>query len=1045
MDGTPIQVIVLEPVLDSVRDLLQTISRSKQAEIMELASTEEAYQVAQQFQPCVLVVCMRGSMDGATQLELLKKLQKSIRSDRVKPLVVSSMKGHPLAGEIAKIGVTDYVEEPFQPRSLLFKINLMFKTVNSIRKKESGAGASEELVVKAEGPKPESRKGEVPANYKPALQLGEDIFVFRKAFPRKVGGVFVLKAEGPDPDTGQWQRERMKPGQTKPSWRWVPKKAEGEPDDKNDGGDGWVQTGEEPSYNPKTKQWQFRSEQPELFLRKKGKNAGSKVRLGENGVVEIADDSATALENLVLNRKQAEHLRELAQKKIFEESAKKKESGPDRNGGTEDKKSPKKGFITEEEEENGREAKRSLKPSKAEEEGEEKILGEAADSESLEKRELARLKNKKKLGEKEIRSGEGEEESEALQPKPLEAEKATQEEELLVEGEPSEEAIAAQRKQKNKAARPKKSKQGEGHLASEDEEKKSEALGLQKSEEEKEAEKALKQMVADADAEAEERAKAREKNRTSKKKTASRASLAPHPMAEKERIKRERKTELAKKRLAELRKRAKEEAEAPILEPKDEEEERKLRHELGIKRSEKVSRARLARLARAATLKALKKEMEDITASLEGRGVPLEGLFAEEEAETDPLVAELGPKKDRAFRAIDSIDEEAKEGFFSSEGPSKKKKQKKEKKEGEEKYFYLSRQEVEPQGGVWEEAEGKWAYVPATIFSEGFEALEDLLPTWIYEGETEPELLEAEDRWRFEGTAPYRVEQAEELSPALQESLESVREQAEAVLGIEASPKKKKELLGSLEPEDASYSEGDLPEESASRDLENKATLAEESLKELSAADAKLKKPLEEEKNGSQASPAGSRQDSESSSDLEKGNPEKVEWEEERESEKKDSLLAEENPASEGQEPEENSPALEGQPALAENVPFQVEDANGFSFSELVALASIADAIRSPEDPSPLRAPLAAVESAFPGLQARVAFTGQAGLSICTSKSEGSTDNLEGFQPYEQPGSGDLGVLWVAEPGNALEEREKNALRSLAKAMRPLLRQKLAK
>jgi hypothetical protein len=253
-----------------------------------------------------MILSTRGSFDGEAHVNLLKKIEKQVRSGQLKVLMISSVKKHPLAANFSALGVTDYAEEPVPVRSLSFKMNRLINAVLNLRK-VAGVG-EENFVIKAGGlsgsPAAESASPDVPLRYKPALELAEDTFVFRNTSPRKIGKKFVLQADGPAPETGDWIAEKKKSARGATQWRWVPKdKSAVSPPTGAE--DGWLHEGDRPTFDERTQNWQLRSETPHLYFRKKGLEIGAKVETDDQGNLSIAADSEAALANLTLNKKSA--------------------------------------------------------------------------------------------------------------------------------------------------------------------------------------------------------------------------------------------------------------------------------------------------------------------------------------------------------------------------------------------------------------------------------------------------------------------------------------------------------------------------------------------------------------------------------------------------------------------------------------------------------------------------------------------------------------------------------------------------------------------
>jgi DNA-binding NarL/FixJ family response regulator len=695
MSQEPLIFIALEPLIDSAGQLVRTLAKGKQFELMNVPSPAEALQAAQQFQPCVLVVSIRGSLDGQPQVDMLKKLEKQIRGGTVKALVLSSVKNHPLSRAVAAVGVTDYVEEPVPMRSLLFKMNLIVKAVQALKKQQEEQKTAEPVVFKSDEEKRAAGEvtvsGGARSKYKPALQLGEDTFVFKGALPKKAGKKFVLEVEGPLPESGAWQEERSEKGKQQ-KWRWEPKLTEGMPE-KTAADDGWVHEGEEPVFDAETGKWKLRSERPQLYYRKGGKKIASKVETDDNAVVALAQDSTAARDNLMLNKTLVEQEREEAVKRATL-GVKKRVKKRGENG-------------QEIEEEAGPENPASGTQTAATEEEERAALAELEKrtGEEEEKNELAKKKREKKgSGEGEEAEG-GEEEEEKRAPAELdvrerEGEAAAKRDQRGEDGEQGSGAanLELHTREERLEGLKKEDLEGEQNLngpaRSESEhrvgkEDLPEGLSQEQLEsdqnlrQEKEGKAAPKLNAGELDEEEEgegegaaeggegESEEAKAKRAALKKKKPVKPREDPAIVAAKEKA-----AARARERLAKLKKDL-EDSMDPAVSLSEEDNPPPPPGSPPETPEEKQERERLARIRKR---EKTKREMQDLQDSLDGKGKPLLELLAEleekEEKEERPPLE--GEDKERNFRAIDSIDEDAQEDFFGSgEGGPKKKKPKK--------------------------------------------------------------------------------------------------------------------------------------------------------------------------------------------------------------------------------------------------------------------------------------------------------------------------------------------------------------------------------
>ena len=310
-----VTVVHIQPGTDGSQSLVKQISAAgSEMELCEVSSVAEATQVVQQFLPCILLLPLTGEGNGEPEHQLLKTMEKSVQSGMLKVLVLSAIKNHPIKLKFAEVGIKEIVEEPVPAKALQFKLNFAYKAVLAARKRAALAAAGDMRISKAgdAAVNTDAKRNVVKSKYKPALQLAEDTFVFKTGSAKKAGKRIVLQMEGPDPETGRWVRDGKEA--TAPRWRWEPKQ---KPADQ-EAEDGWIHEGDEPEYDEKTQSWQLRSEKPALYFRRKGKRVAAKVESEEDGTVSVAEDSPLAEENLTKNRLAAANAR--AAKRIASEA-----------------------------------------------------------------------------------------------------------------------------------------------------------------------------------------------------------------------------------------------------------------------------------------------------------------------------------------------------------------------------------------------------------------------------------------------------------------------------------------------------------------------------------------------------------------------------------------------------------------------------------------------------------------------------------------------------------------------------------------------------
>lgn len=305
------QIVVLEPVTDTVSELLRMINERNQAEVVRLTNADEAIQYARQNAPCMFMLCMSTNTDIPPTFNTLKKIKSDIKAGFLKVTLVSKIRNPQLQKLVQEIGITDYIEEPIPARTLQFKANLQLKAVDNFRRQRELKKAAEEKVTiktfeKKGGPEPATGGTAIKPQTKQALKMADDTFLIKNTAIKKSGKKVVVEMDGPDPETGEWKQEETKPGEEQ-AWRWEPKDEEGKPEASSD--DGWVCRGEKPQFKPNTKKWQAVAEKPELFLKKKKTKVAVKLSMDEQGEVTLAEDSEEAEENLKKNRAKGERIR----------------------------------------------------------------------------------------------------------------------------------------------------------------------------------------------------------------------------------------------------------------------------------------------------------------------------------------------------------------------------------------------------------------------------------------------------------------------------------------------------------------------------------------------------------------------------------------------------------------------------------------------------------------------------------------------------------------------------------------------------------------
>ncbi len=806
------KIVVLDPCTPGVDELLKKVEAAKQAEVVRLASPEEAIQFVKQYQPCMLVSCTLNNADIPVRVNMLKKLESSIKSGLVKTLFVSKLKNRQLGTLITSMGVTDFIEEPVPARTLQFKANLQLKAVETIRKQQEMKKASQEKIVFKKTEQKQDANSQTTTDFsakkKPALQLEEDTFLFKSSGVKKVGKKTIVELEGPPPESGDWVQHEDK-GDAKTSWRWLPNEKKDVPAAPGKA-EGWVHEGEKPTFNEENGKWQFNSEKPDLSYKKGDQKVASKISTDENGDVAVAEDSPKAEENVKKQKDIAVQQRDSQKAKTDSEKKVRADQAKEADQASTLRK------INAQKEKNSQEEARKLSAeSKGSENSEEIQLKDKSKADNRADERLNRLKEKLNGNQEEeveeetnLSSTSKEEEAEEKPKSPLDflKKKREQKEKTKPEtitasakeesdsdnvvslkkenqAEEKEERIL-NRVQAEKPEKQKKSATDAAKEALERLKRKVDTASLNKDEEIEEESPTVFGKAEEAnpgeaevlsggmgtEAESEEdgprnglKGQLRNPTKTLKKEVTK-------PIKPEER--KAKKREILAEIQAVLNK--------PLPEKMSPEEEASLRKELGLLDKKDISPRELAKRAKLNKVKELKEQLENLNNFVEEQIEHKEHDLSKDTIDDAwGQKGSLSEKNSRKLNAYDSETEEEEEA--ESEKLEKKPKGPKDRatsdRKVEDKYVYLPEADVKPLGGAWENSGEYYVFLAATVRYKGFQKLDDLCPLIFYRGEKIPELLDKTKQWRFVERLPITAERAADIPKDIRDYLFQLKAQ----------------------------------------------------------------------------------------------------------------------------------------------------------------------------------------------------------------------------------------------------------------------------
>lgn len=288
-------IVIVVPASSAIECVKELFTEDKSAELFEVPSLEEAKQAALQFAPCVILLSVFRTQDVASCTGFVSAMSKHIKAGTLKVMVVSLVKDEKLSVAFQKTR-TEYIVEPIAERSLYFKITMLLKALTPKAAADAPAKKDHASQDPASLPPPEpSAKFKLEGSAEAENDLEQDVWLFRGAVPKKVKTDWHFSLEGPDDTDGDWVIEEDAVEGLR--WRWKPHVD-------TPGGkvfafsEGWKFWGNKPSFDPKTRKWNFVGPKPVLAFDHNGRRTAKVEPNADESDLKCAPDSAKAKRNL---------------------------------------------------------------------------------------------------------------------------------------------------------------------------------------------------------------------------------------------------------------------------------------------------------------------------------------------------------------------------------------------------------------------------------------------------------------------------------------------------------------------------------------------------------------------------------------------------------------------------------------------------------------------------------------------------------------------------------------------------------------------------
>lgn len=296
-------VLLITPAHNNVLDAVQMFKNKRKENVIIADDLADAEQKIAGGLTCVVLVSLANDKTLAGSIEFFKVVSPVAKSGMVRIIAVSKVFNEQLKQGFMARGANEFLSDKTSASALYFKITVLLSQLKMSLDKMFGSNANKKQSFRSDG----RRGGNDAITIKGGGAGGtivdaiaDDIWLVKGVPPRKIGVQWVVEAEGPDPDSGDW--EFMGFGANKKErWAWRPLGEDGSKLPPSD--EGWTFTGNKPLFDNERKKWRMVGAAPDLSHEKDGKKTGSKISTDPDKGIMIAKDTAAAEERIAKTRK----------------------------------------------------------------------------------------------------------------------------------------------------------------------------------------------------------------------------------------------------------------------------------------------------------------------------------------------------------------------------------------------------------------------------------------------------------------------------------------------------------------------------------------------------------------------------------------------------------------------------------------------------------------------------------------------------------------------------------------------------------------------
>ncbi len=283
------------------------------AELIDQGDIDQFFALAESGRKGILVAHFSDREELLNLLNLMPRLQAQITSQKLVVTVFAKVMSDKIETVLEKSGCATVLKYEIPARGFIYKLK---RHLAELHAGDVAAKASIEKAKKAQkraawdAESAQAKKKQGPVHFRdlgnqvrlsPPLLTKHDFWLFRKRpYIRRYKGNWMIELIGPSPASGKWKLSSRFSSlfpEADTIWEWVQREPPGKfGDEFNPAPAIWVFIGKKPEYSWVVNRWAFISEVPGLYFIEDGKVLEVRFFETEEGVLDMSDNSAAAIE-----------------------------------------------------------------------------------------------------------------------------------------------------------------------------------------------------------------------------------------------------------------------------------------------------------------------------------------------------------------------------------------------------------------------------------------------------------------------------------------------------------------------------------------------------------------------------------------------------------------------------------------------------------------------------------------------------------------------------------------------------------------------------